>query len=499
MVVSSTFIAIACVTFLAVGTIGGMIPYALRVHSQLSQRQMMIFSVLNCLSGGVLLAAGFIHMLPNMLEDGEKLKLSFPTSMLSCMLGLLIPFLIEKSELMEFVSGPISVASKSSDEGEKANGAYPKEIKGCAIEEFETCSKGKSGVGCGGMCRSPECGYGCSRQVELGMHPGFEMGTVDWGFEGEGEGNVDGDVAGDVQGSESRGSDSGLGGCQGSLTGAAGLRAYAEVFGDAEHDRFRFKSTQCDQDTATKPAYYVQTFYGSIDSDLSEKVDSHKSPVAQKSQSAYTSFGLHTNDKEGHCIDSNTPMNTINNINNINDINNNINCNASLNHSHGPSVFKMRGNNVAISHLLLFLLSVHSICAGISFGAIKKVGTAVGLFIAIICHKGFAGFALGMSFRQNSIDVASASCAILMFSSMTPLGAMIGFVTCRIASGDTSLWFSVIFKGIAAGSFIYISLVEILLEEFNGEKKRASKISKLCGFFIGNLAMTVLGYYVCPG
>eukprot|EP00954_Amorphochlora_amoebiformis_P012890 1009634-Amorphochlora_amoeboformis.AAC.1 len=113
------------------------------------------------------------------------------------------------------------------------------------------------------------------------------MGTVDWGFEGEGEGNVDGDVAGDVQGSESRGSDSGLGGCQGSLTGAAGLRAYAEVFGDAEHDRFRFKSTQCDQDTATKPAYYVQTFYGSIDSDLSEKVDSHKSPVAQKSQSAY--------------------------------------------------------------------------------------------------------------------------------------------------------------------------------------------------------------------
>uniref|UniRef100_A0A7S0DIS5 Uncharacterized protein n=1 Tax=Amorphochlora amoebiformis TaxID=1561963 RepID=A0A7S0DIS5_9EUKA len=198
-------------------------------------------------------------------------------------------------------------------------------------------------------------------------------------------------------------------------------------------------------------------------------------------------------------IPDNLSIHNINNINNINDINNNINCNASLNHSHGPSVFKMRGNNVAISHLLLFLLSVHSICAGISFGAIKKVGTAVGLFIAIICHKGFAGFALGMSFRQNSIDVASASCAILMFSSMTPLGAMIGFVTCRIASGDTSLWFSVIFKGIAAGSFIYISLVEILLEEFNGEKKRASKISKLCGFFIGNLAMTVLGYYVCPG
>ncbi|GAB5353402.1 hypothetical protein AAMO2058_000033200 [Amorphochlora amoebiformis] len=152
-----------------------------------------------------------------------------------------------------------------------------------------------------------------------------------------------------------------------------------------------------------------------------------------------------------------------------------------------------KATNVTISHLLLFILSVHSICAGISFGSGNKFGAAIGLFIAIICHKLFAGFALGMSFRQNSVDLRSATAAILTFSSMTPLGVSIGFLASYLTAGQIQLMLSLAFKGIAAGTFIYVSVVEILLEEFEGKD---DKMEKLAGFLVGNVAMTLLGYYV---
>lgn len=146
-----------------------------------------------------------------------------------------------------------------------------------------------------------------------------------------------------------------------------------------------------------------------------------------------------------------------------------------------------------IPYLLVAILSVHSLSAGISFGTNRNKGSAIGLFIAIMCHKAFAGFALGMSFKQNGISFTNAFWALVLFSSMTPLGIIGGYIASAVVPTIQGLWLSMVFKGVAAGTFIYVSLVEILLEEFEGKNDRTPKF---LGFIVGLVAMTVLAYYV---
>ena len=112
--------------------------------------------------------------------------------------------------------------------------------------------------------------------------------------------------------------------------------------------------------------------------------------------------------------------------------------------------------------LLFLVLSIHSVIAGASLG-LEGVGMAsVAIFLAIVAHKGSAGFALGVALVKGGVPLARMRSTIFAFAAMTPIGVALGTFLSAAFSGTTDIVFEAIFDGLAAGTFIYITTFDIL-------------------------------------
>ena len=123
------------------------------------------------------------------------------------------------------------------------------------------------------------------------------------------------------------------------------------------------------------------------------------------------------------------------------------------------------GNNGGFApYLLLLTLSIHSLIAGLTLGISSAAGASI-LLIAILAHKGAAGFALGSTFREAAIPPRTRIPALLVFVGSTPLGVILGGVAIDVlgaGDGAAVAWF----KAVAAGTFLYVATLDIVREEF---------------------------------
>lgn len=160
---------------------------------------------------------------------------------------------------------------------------------------------------------------------------------------------------------------------------------------------------------------------------------------------------------------------------------------------HGQLVSTARVSRHALApYVLALVLSVHSIIAGIALGAESSLVTSVALFIAIIAHKGVAGFALGTSLRRAGIVHTRAIGLIAFFAAMTPLGIAIGAALGGLLSNQAAKWFEAIFDGLAAGTFLYIAVVDIVESEF---AKPADAGAKFAMVFLGIAVMALVAVW----
>jgi len=123
------------------------------------------------------------------------------------------------------------------------------------------------------------------------------------------------------------------------------------------------------------------------------------------------------------------------------------------------------GNQSGITpYLLLITLSIHSLIAGVTLGISSASGAAV-LLVAILAHKGAAGFALGSTFRKAAVPPRARIPALMVFVGSTPFGVILGGLVIDLfgsGSGAAEAWF----KAIASGTFLYIATLDIVREEF---------------------------------
>ncbi len=89
------------------------------------------------------------------------------------------------------------------------------------------------------------------------------------------------------------------------------------------------------------------------------------------------------------------------------------------------------------------------------------------LGIAIISHKYLAAFALGVPLYKSEINLVLNVGVALLFGSLTPMGIAVGWILSKSVGG----WVGDIFISIAAGTFIYVSICEVLIPEFSAQKK----------------------------
>ncbi|HDJ86205.1 MAG TPA: hypothetical protein ENG77_03750, partial [Chromatiales bacterium] len=117
-------------------------------------------------------------------------------------------------------------------------------------------------------------------------------------------------------------------------------------------------------------------------------------------------------------------------------------------------------------YVLVLTLSIHSVVAGIALGAQQNLTNISFIFLAILAHKATAGFALGVSLARNEVPIRRSYALVGLFGAMTPLGIVLGMVVSSLLASRGGGLFDAAFLALAAGTFIYISALDILQDEF---------------------------------
>ncbi len=138
----------------------------------------------------------------------------------------------------------------------------------------------------------------------------------------------------------------------------------------------------------------------------------------------------------------------------------------------GPSIYP---------YVLALVLSVHSVFAGISLGLEATFLGSAAIFIAIIAHKGSAAFSLGVGLVRSFVPEGSFWRILFLFSCMTPLGIVLGGVFTTVLSGNAEAGSEAVFDGLAAGTFLYVAVLDVIDEEFHGGELKVTKFALFLG------------------
>jgi len=166
----------------------------------------------------------------------------------------------------------------------------------------------------------------------------------------------------------------------------------------------------------------------------------------------------------------------------------------------------------------MLALSTHSILAGVSIGIESSPKAVASTAIAILAHKTFEGLALGSSFVTAQVKPKPFWILAVTFACATPFGILLGqYALSQLKTTKTgndgddddnndamSNHVVAIVQAIVAGTFLYISIVEIGTKELlscreqTHDSKRRKKLdgAKLLCFIVGFLAMSGLAVYV---
>ncbi len=141
-----------------------------------------------------------------------------------------------------------------------------------------------------------------------------------------------------------------------------------------------------------------------------------------------------------------------------------------------------------VSGVTLFIvLSLHSILAGMALGLEAHPVQAAAILIAILAHKSSAAFALGLRSTGTQYWRRMAT-----FALMTPGGVALGMLLLASSLQNNSGLFEAVFDAIAAGTFLYIALTEILAKELNAtDRPHQSMTAALLGLTL----MALLAIY----
>ncbi|XP_069561772.1 zinc transporter ZIP1 [Brachyistius frenatus] len=167
-----------------------------------------------------------------------------------------------------------------------------------------------------------------------------------------------------------------------------------------------------------------------------------------------------------------------------------------IRHSHGgaasPEV-ESSGHHVHVdfqahssfrSFMLFLSLSLHSVFEGLAIGLQSTDSKVLEICIAILIHKSIIVFSLSVKLVQSAVRPLWVVAYIGVFALMSPLGIAIGIgvMEAQLAAGTL---IQAVLEGLAAGTFVYITFLEILPHELNSPGQQLLKVLfVLIGFCI---------------
>jgi len=145
------------------------------------------------------------------------------------------------------------------------------------------------------------------------------------------------------------------------------------------------------------------------------------------------------------------------------------------------------------SYLLTAILSFHSVIEGLAIGVASSASVATTTMIAIGTHKWLEALALGISYVKCELPPKKMAGLGLVYSIMTPIGIVIGVIILLSIPNASTTVVEACFLSFATGTFTYVGLIDILVEEFKEEKDKWWKyLSMLVGFVLLSVIVLTL-------
>ncbi|MGB0951673.1 MAG: ZIP family metal transporter [Planctomycetota bacterium] len=129
----------------------------------------------------------------------------------------------------------------------------------------------------------------------------------------------------------------------------------------------------------------------------------------------------------------------------------------------------------AVGYASMAGLSIHALTTGVGLAAASVAEVAAPVFLAIIAHKAFEAFSLMSVFELARFPRKRTLTLIGLFALCTPMGLWAGTLLFDTI-GDAGLSIAL---ALAAGTFLYVCLSELLPEVFHHKEDILIKISLL--------------------
>lgn len=110
--------------------------------------------------------------------------------------------------------------------------------------------------------------------------------------------------------------------------------------------------------------------------------------------------------------------------------------------------------------------------------------------MAIMLHKWAESLSLAITFINNNFEEKNARKYILFFSLTAPIGVICGWILSYISNLLAATFFS-----ISSGTFIYITLMEVLPEEFEIMEEKKDRWIKFLLFNVGVVIITAIWFF----
>ncbi|MXZ32929.1 MAG: hypothetical protein F4Z20_06140 [Gammaproteobacteria bacterium] len=126
--------------------------------------------------------------------------------------------------------------------------------------------------------------------------------------------------------------------------------------------------------------------------------------------------------------------------------------------------------------IMLAALSIHSVITGIALGLEPEVAASLLVMTGILAHKGSASFALMVSAHAAGLNAPNLRLILAVFVLMTPLGILFGTTVSSLMQGESAELVEGVFNALAAGTFIYIAIMDVIGGEMGRIEDRMARL-----------------------
>ena len=161
---------------------------------------------------------------------------------------------------------------------------------------------------------------------------------------------------------------------------------------------------------------------------------------------------------------------------------------AGAHHQDGHFHVDFGSQSALRAFILVFSLSLHSVFEGLAVGLLEEGEEVLEVCLALMIHKSIISFSLSFKLTQGRLRRSVVAGCLLLFAIMSPMGIALGVGLTESKTSPQHQMARCSLEGLAAGTFIYITFMEILPHELASGRSRIPKV-----------AMMLLGFTVVTG